>query len=83
MKTEVYDIKGMTCASCLSLIHILGSADWMPRNLDKRVEIIFPVEDGKLKKEAKHILDIQLGDNVKARILKEDGTCLLYTSRCV
>ena len=52
----------------------MGSADWMPRNLDKRVEIIFPVEDGKLKKEAKHILDIQLGDNVKARILKEDGT---------
>lgn len=52
----------------------MGSADWMPRNLDKRVEILFPVEDEGLKKEVKHILDIQLEDNVKAHVLQPDGT---------
>ncbi len=52
----------------------MGSADWMPRNLDKRVEIVFPVEDPRLKEEIKHILHIQLADNVKAHILQPDGT---------
>ncbi|EJX00411.1 Polyphosphate kinase [gut metagenome] len=52
----------------------MGSADWMPRNLDKRVEIVFPVEDEELKEEVKHILAIQLADNVKAHVLQEDGT---------
>lgn len=52
----------------------MGSADWMPRNLDKRVEILFPVEDEDLKQKVLHILQIQLEDNVKAHILKEDGT---------
>lgn len=52
----------------------MGSADWMPRNLDKRVEIVFPVEDPRLKEEVKHILRIQLADNVKAHILQPDGT---------
>lgn len=52
----------------------MGSADWMPRNLDKRVEILFPVECEKLKKEARHILNIQLADNVKASVLQKDGT---------
>lgn len=52
----------------------MGSADWMPRNLDKRVEIVFPVEDPQLKEEVKHILHIQLADNVKAHILQPDGT---------
>lgn len=52
----------------------MGSADWMPRNLDKRVEILFPVEDPVLKKEVKHILDIQLADTKKAHILQPDGT---------
>ena len=52
----------------------MGSADWMPRNLDKRVEIVFPVEDPRLKEEVKHILQIQLADNVKAHILQPDGT---------
>lgn len=52
----------------------MGSADWMPRNLDKRVEIIFPVEDEEIKKEVMHILEIQLADNVKAHILQPDGT---------
>ena len=52
----------------------MGSADWMPRNLDKRVEIVFPVEDPRLKEEVKHILQIQLADNVKAHILQPDGS---------
>ncbi|MCI6676349.1 MAG: RNA degradosome polyphosphate kinase [Clostridiales bacterium] len=51
----------------------MGSADWMPRNLDKRVEILFPVEDLKLKEEVKHILQVELDDTVKARILQKDG----------
>ena len=52
----------------------MGSADWMPRNLDKRVEITFPVEDQRLKEEVRHILQIQLEDNVKAHILQPDGS---------
>ena len=52
----------------------MGSADWMPRNLDKRVEIMFPVEDPQAKAQAKHILDIQLADTMKAYILQPDGT---------
>lgn len=55
----------------------MGSADWMPRNLDKRVEILFPVEDEKLKEEVIHILDIQLKDNVKARIMQPDGSYVI------
>lgn len=51
----------------------MGSADWMPRNLDKRVEILFPVEDDSLKEEIIHILDIQLQDTVKAHILQSSG----------
>ncbi len=52
----------------------MGSADWMPRNLDKRVEIVFPVEDEKLKEAVFHILEVELEDNVKAHILQPDGT---------
>lgn len=52
----------------------MASADWMSRNLDRRVEIMFPVEDAKLKKEVKHILDVQLADNVKAQLMQTDGS---------
>lgn len=52
----------------------MGSADWMPRNLDKRVEILFPVEDAALKAEVIHILDIQLKDTLKAHIMQPDGS---------
>ena len=52
----------------------MGSADWMPRNLDKRVEITFPVEDEKLKSRVIEILQIQLADTLKAHILQPDGT---------
>lgn len=43
----------------------MGSADWMPRNLDRRVEILFPVEDENLKEKVIHILKLELEDNVK------------------
>lgn len=52
----------------------MGSADWMPRNLDKRVEILFPVENALLKEQVIHILDVELADNVKARVLQENGS---------
>lgn len=52
----------------------MGSADWMPRNLDRRVEILFPVEDQKLKERLIHYLEVQLEDNVKAHFLQPDGT---------
>ena len=52
----------------------MGSADWMPRNLDRRVEIMFPVEDEGLKEKVIHILEVELEDNVKAHILQPDGT---------
>lgn len=52
----------------------MGSADWMPRNLDRRVEIVFPVEDEAIKKELVHVLTLEFKDNVKAHLLKNDGT---------
>ncbi|MFD1079904.1 hypothetical protein ACFQ29_42290, partial [Longispora fulva] len=45
-----------------------GSADWMTRNLDRRIEVIAPVYDPEIAEEFKHILQLQLDDNVKARI---------------
>lgn len=51
----------------------MGSADWMPRNLDRRVEILFPVLDDNLKEKVKHILEVELSDNMKAHVLKSDG----------
>jgi polyphosphate kinase len=50
----------------------MSSADWMPRNLDKRVEILFPIEDENIKKEVINILKIQLSDTLKAHILIGD-----------
>ena len=51
-----------------------GSADWMPRNLERRVEILFPVEDPKLKEKLIHILDVQMADTMKAQVLLSDGS---------
>lgn len=52
----------------------MASADWMPRNLDKRVEIMFPVEDPEIRSQVLHILEVQLADNVKAHVLQPDGS---------
>ncbi|PID59236.1 MAG: polyphosphate kinase 1 [Ignavibacteriae bacterium] len=46
-----------------------GSADWMKRNLSRRIEVIFPIYDEEIKQEMIDIVNIQLNDNVKARII--------------
>ena len=50
-----------------------GSADWMPRNLDRRVELLFPVVDPLHRSRLGHILDVIFADNVKLRELRADG----------
>ncbi len=50
----------------------LSSADWMIRNIDHRIEAACPVFDEKIKQEIKDILQIQLSDNIKARIINND-----------
>jgi polyphosphate kinase len=50
----------------------ISSADWMVRNLDHRVEATCPVLDKQIQEELKDILNIQLSDNVKARILNNE-----------
>ena len=53
----------------------IGSADWMGRNLDRRVEAVVPVLDSRLGDViCNDILDVMLADNVKARVLRSDGT---------
>jgi polyphosphate kinase len=53
----------------------IGSADWMDRNLSRRVEVVFPIEQADLKQRLiKEILAICLADNVKARELHADGS---------
>ncbi|HET9494322.1 MAG TPA: polyphosphate kinase 1 [Chloroflexia bacterium] len=53
----------------------MGSADLMPRNLDHRVETLFPIEDEGIKRQViSDVLESYLRDNVKARILQSDGT---------
>ena len=56
------------------VLYYMGSADWMPRNLDRRVEIVFPLLSEDNKARAQHILDVQLADNLKAHIMMPDGT---------
>ncbi len=51
-----------------------ASADWMPRNLDRRVEILFPIDNDTLKEQIIEMLKIMLSDNVKAQIMQPDGT---------
>jgi polyphosphate kinase len=53
---------------------LLGSADWMPRNFFRRIEVMFPVEDPRLKSRlTEEILQLVLNDTVKARQLNSDG----------
>jgi len=51
-----------------------ASADWMPRNLERRVEILFPIEKPALQEKLKLILNSQLRDTVKAQVLQPDDT---------
>ncbi len=53
----------------------IGSADWLPRNFFRRIEVVFPIEDGLLRERIiKEILAVPLADNTKARFLSSDGT---------
>ena len=54
--------------------YYLGSADWMPRNLERRVELLFPILDQYNQKKVEHILELQLKDTMRARFLRPDGT---------
>lgn len=53
---------------------LLGSADLMPRNLDRRIETLFPLRDRRLRDEVVRLLRVHLRDDVKARRLRADGT---------
>lgn len=59
----------------------LSSADWMQRNLNRRIETLFPVEDPDLKAELKHILDITLRDTIKTRVMTETGEYIRVDKR--
>ncbi len=52
----------------------LASADWMPRNLNRRVELLFPIEDPDCRARVKEVLDVELADTVRASFLSADGT---------
>ena len=52
----------------------LSSADWMPRNLNERVELMIPIEDKRHKERVKDILDLYLEDTLKAHIMRADGS---------
>ena len=52
----------------------LASADWMPRNLNRRVELMFPVEDPECRARVMEVLNVELDDTVRAHIMDFDGT---------
>ena len=52
----------------------LASADWMPRNLDRRIELMFPILDAAAFKEIKHVLDVYFESNINSYELKSDGS---------
>ena len=52
----------------------LASADWMPRNLNRRVELLFPVEDPDCRARVMEVLEVELADTVRAHFLQPDGT---------
>ncbi len=52
----------------------IGSADMMTRNTEKRVEVACPILDADIKKQVNHYLKVMLSDNIKARVLQNDGT---------
>ena len=67
---------GFTCSAPTTKPRYFSrSADWMPRNFDRRVEVMFPIEQADLRDRILHeIVPAYLKDNVKARILQPDGT---------
>jgi len=61
--------------------YYMGSADLMNRNLNRRVEVLFPIYDEKLQAHIKQMLDFQLADNVKARKIGKRGTNTFYRNK--
>lgn len=59
----------------------LSSADWMPRNLDRRIELLFPVEEKRHMKRLKEILKLLLSDTRKARMMNPDGSYTKVSGR--
>ena len=57
----------------------ISSADWMNRNMERRVELLFPVHDRKVRKKLRDILSLYLSDDVKSRFLQSDGTYVRST----
>jgi polyphosphate kinase len=59
----------------------MGSADWMQRNLDRRVELVFPIDDPDLRERAFGILNTMLSDNINSRIMQPDTAYLHIDKR--
>ena len=57
----------------------IGSADWMPRNLDNRVEVVAPVLDPDIKADVINTIDLGLADNTHARVADGSGICRMVT----
>lgn len=53
--------------------YFIGSADWMERNLDRRIEVTCPIYDADIQKELRNIFDLQWSDNVKARVIDSNS----------
>lgn len=56
----------------------IGSADWMPRNLDNRIEVVTPVYDPEIKHDLRMVVDFGLRDNVQGRIVDGTGSNTMY-----
>ncbi|MDC7191418.1 hypothetical protein, partial [Phocaeicola vulgatus] len=58
----------------------IGSADWMPRNLDNRVEVITPVYDSRIKEDLWKVIDFGLRDNCQGSVVDGSGKNCLWTT---
>lgn len=60
----------------------IGSADWMPRNLDNRIEVVAPINDPEIKKDLKTVIEFGLKDNMQGRIVDGLGDNLPWKPEC-